>query len=63
MPANKGWRRRIWRATMGTFIAPHGITVNSHGDIYVSEVNWTSRGKQLDPPREQVSLRKLQKVG
>jgi len=31
----------------GSFAAPHGLAVDSHGDVYVSEVTWTfavSRG-------------------
>lgn len=41
------------------FIAPHGVAVDSHGDIYVGEVSWTTTGQHLDPPREVLSLRKL----
>jgi DNA-binding beta-propeller fold protein YncE len=44
------------------FLAPHGITVDSHGDIYVGEVNWSFRGKSLSPPREMPTFRKLVKV-
>jgi hypothetical protein len=32
----------------GSFAAPHGIAVDSRGDIYVAEVTWTfaeSRGR------------------
>lgn len=43
----------------GQFIAPHGIAVDSRGDIYVGEVSWTVYGKNLTPPREVRSLRKL----
>ena len=46
----------------GQFIAPHGIAVDSRGDIYVGEVSYTIRGSHLDPPRELKSLRKLRKV-
>ena len=46
----------------GKFIAPHGIAVDSHGDIYVGEVAFTIRGRHMDPPRELKSLRKLRKV-
>src|SRR6266702_2483896 len=31
----------INRAAPGCFIAPHGIAVDSHGDVYVSEVTYT----------------------
>ena len=47
----------------GRFIAPHGIAVDSHGDIYVAEVSYTIRGSHMDPPRELKSLKKLRKVG
>ena len=43
----------------GQFIAPHGITIDSHGDIYVGEVSWTVAGRLLDPPREIRSLQKF----
>lgn len=47
----------------GRFIAPHGIAVDSHGDVYVGEVSYTIRGSQLDPPRELKSLKKLRRIG
>ena len=47
----------------GMFIAPHGIAVDSQGDIYVGEVAFTIRGRHMDPPRELKSLKKLRKVG
>ncbi len=43
----------------GQFISPHGISIDSHGDIYVGEVSWTNTGQHLDPPRELRSLQKL----
>ena len=46
----------------GQFIAPHGLALDSHGDIYVGEVSWTTFGQTLDPPRPVRSLRKLVKV-
>ena len=46
----------------GQFIAPHGMAVDSHGDIYVGEVSFTIRGRHWDPPREPRSLSKLRKV-
>jgi hypothetical protein len=46
----------------GKFIAPHGIAVDSHGDIYIGEVAFTIRGRHMDPPREPKSLKKLRKV-
>ncbi|MCZ6544800.1 MAG: peptidyl-alpha-hydroxyglycine alpha-amidating lyase family protein [Chloroflexi bacterium] len=46
----------------GHFIAPHGIAVDSRGDIYVGEVSTTIRGRGLDPPREMKSLKKLRRL-
>ena len=46
----------------GKFIAPHGIGVDSHGDIYVGEVSFTIRGSHMNPPKELRSLSKLRKV-
>ena len=43
----------------GQFIAPHGVCVDSKGDIYVGEVSWTHTGRSLNPPRELRSLQKL----
>jgi DNA-binding beta-propeller fold protein YncE len=30
----------------GSFAAPHGIAVDSRGDVYVSEVTWTFAGSR-----------------
>jgi hypothetical protein len=46
----------------GQFIAPHGIAIDSRGDIYVAEVSWTIMGQRLQPPRELRSLQKLKKL-
>ncbi len=46
----------------GLFIAPHGVAVDSHGDVYVGEVSYTIRGRRLDPPREMRSLSKVRRV-
>lgn len=49
----------------GQFIAPHGIAVDSHGDIYVGEVSntlWPQFRPPPDPPRELRCLQKLRKV-
>lgn len=46
----------------GQFIAPHGIAVDSHGDVYVGEVSYTIRGSHMDPPRELKSLSKLRRL-
>ncbi len=43
----------------GQFIAPHGVAVDSRGDLYVSEVAYTIRGQFMDPPRSPKSLKKL----
>jgi DNA-binding beta-propeller fold protein YncE len=43
----------------GQFIAPHGICIDSRGDIYLGEVSWTHTGSRLNPPRELRSLQKL----
>jgi hypothetical protein len=47
----------------GQFIAPHGICIDSRGDIYVGEVSWTHTGSRLNPPREIRSLQKLARKG
>jgi len=46
----------------GQFIAPHGLAVDSRGDIYVGEVSWSAYGKNLDPPRTARCFRKLVKI-
>ena len=46
----------------GQFIAPHGVCLDSAGNIYVGEVSWTHTGQHLDPPREIRSLQKLVKT-
>jgi len=46
----------------GQFIAPHGIAVDSDGDVYVGEVSFAIRGMHMDPPTELRSLTKLRKV-
>ena len=43
----------------GQFIAPHGLAVDSHGDIYVGEVSFAEYGRHQNPPREVRSFRKL----
>jgi DNA-binding beta-propeller fold protein YncE len=47
----------------GQFIAPHGLALDSRGDIYVGEVSWTIMGQRLQPQRELRSLQKLKKIG
>lgn len=46
----------------GHFIAPHGIAVDSRGDIYVAEVSYSIRGRHLAPPRELRSISKYRRV-
>ena len=43
----------------GRFFSPHGIAVDSKGDIYVAEVSWSDYGSKMVPPRELRSLQKL----
>jgi DNA-binding beta-propeller fold protein YncE len=46
----------------GEFIAPHGLVVDSHGDVYVGEVSWTGYGQFLDPPRVMRSFQKFRRA-
>lgn len=46
----------------GQFTAPHGLAVDSRGDIYVGEVSWSAYGRRLEPPRTARCFRKLVKV-
>lgn len=50
-----------WGEAPGQFITPHGIAVDSRGDIYVAEVSWVMAGRDMKPPREMRSLQKLVK--
>ena len=43
----------------GRFYSPHGIAVDSRGDIYVAEVSWSVYGSLMEPPKELRSLQKL----
>jgi DNA-binding beta-propeller fold protein YncE len=43
----------------GEFVAPHGVTVDSHGAVYVAEVSYTAKGRHENPPREIRSLQKF----
>lgn len=43
----------------GRFYSPHGIAVDSRGDIYVAEVSWSDYGSKMDPPKELRSMQKL----
>jgi len=44
------------------FLAPHGLAVDSRGDLYVGEVSWADYGRHLNPPQEVRSFRKLVRV-
>jgi DNA-binding beta-propeller fold protein YncE len=49
----------------GQFVSPHGLAVDSRGDIYVGEVsytNWGNRYKGQAPPAGLRSLQKLVRV-
>ena len=49
----------------GKFLAPHGVAVDSQGDIYVGEVsytNWPSTHPGVPVPKYLRSLQKLEKV-
>ena len=45
----------------GQFIAPHGIAVDSKGDLYVAEVSFTIRGSKMDPPKVLRSFSKYER--
>jgi len=47
----------------GQFVAPHGLAVDSRGDVYVGEVSWSAYGRRLDTPRLVRCFRKLVRVG
>ena len=50
--------------TPNAFLAPHGVCVDSRGDIYVGEVSWTLWPQIYDQPRPEVlrTMRKFEKV-
>jgi DNA-binding beta-propeller fold protein YncE len=47
---------------LGQFISPHGLAVDSRGDIYVGEVSYTNWGRRGPIPPGLRSLQKLVKV-
>lgn len=51
------------RCAPGNFIAPHGISVDSHGDLYVSEVTQSFAGKRGLVPDGCHTLQKFAVVG
>jgi hypothetical protein len=48
----------------GQFISPHGLAVDSRGDIYVGEVSFTNWGRRVRAKGEEIppGLRSLQKL-
>ena len=44
------------------FFAPHDITVDLHGNIYVAEVTWSAGGRLGIVPADCPSLRKFEKI-
>jgi DNA-binding beta-propeller fold protein YncE len=46
----------------GQFIAPHGVAVDSRGDLYVGDVAYTIRGRHLTPPRYLRCFRKFRRI-
>lgn len=46
----------------GRFYSPHGIDVDSKGNIYVADVSYSEYGRLLEPPRELRSMQKLVKI-
>ena len=47
----------------GQFIAPHGIALDSKGDLYLGEVSWTHARNAGEPADQVRSLQKLVRVG
>ena len=45
----------------GEFIGPHGVALDSKGDLYVADVSYTQRGSKMNPPKELRSLSKYQR--
>jgi DNA-binding beta-propeller fold protein YncE len=54
--------RETYGSQTGRFYCPHGIDVDSNGDIYVAEVSWSDFGSKMNPPRELRSLQKLTRI-
>ena len=46
---------------LGRFLAPHGLAVDRHGDIYVGEVSWTAWPQIYPGNPHPANLRSLQK--
>jgi streptogramin lyase len=54
--------RESYGEQKGRFFSPHGIAVDSKGDIYVAEVSYSDYGSKMNPPRELRSMQKLVKM-
>ena len=54
--------RESYGDSPGRFYSPHGIAVDSKGDVYVAEVSYSDYGSHMDPPRELRSMQKLVKT-
>jgi DNA-binding beta-propeller fold protein YncE len=54
--------RKSYGDEPGRFYSPHGIAVDSRGDIYVAEVAYSDYGMHMEPPRELRSMQKLVKT-
>ena len=48
---------------VGSFLAPHGVCIDSRGDIYVAEVSWTHLSHTKVPTHQPRSLQKLVLTG
>ncbi len=46
----------------GSFVAPHGICIDSHGDLDVGEVNWAGGGNRGDVPSDCHTLQKFVRI-
>jgi sugar lactone lactonase YvrE len=46
----------------GQFIAPHGMAVDSAGNLFVGEVSFGMKGRHEDPPRTYRNFRRLRRV-
>ena len=64
--ASRGWAASTAPArSPASFLSPHGLAVDSKGDIYVGEVsytNWPSTHPGVPVPKYLRSLQKLEKV-